>query len=187
MDHDTWRFINTFSGWLSAIGTLVAVAATIYLSRRDKQIQLTVRASKGVVLQPGADTRDVIWIAVRNIGIRSANVSNIYWKVGVWKPSELLQSPSRDPQSSQIPVRLADGETADYTFPVGQYWSTNGAKFREIVRARWSRWLTLRSMKVCVSTTAGKSIEARIDHTLRDYLAEMLATPSEPPSVGRQK
>jgi hypothetical protein len=84
MDRDTWRFINTFSGWLSAIGTLVAVTATIYLSRRDKQIRLTVRASKGVFLQPGEDTRDVIWIAVRNIGIRSAYVSNIYWKVGVW-------------------------------------------------------------------------------------------------------
>lgn len=186
MDRDTWRFINTFSGWLSAIGTLVAVAATIYLSRRDKQIRLTVRASKGFVVRPGgAPVIDVIWIAVRNIGIRSAQGSNIYWKMGVWKPSTLLQTPSGDPASSEIPIRLADGETTDYAFPIEQYWSTNGARFRELVRARWSRWLTLRSMKVCVSTTAGKSIGARIDHTLRDYLAEKLAAPSDPPSVRR--
>lgn len=67
MDKDTWRFINTFSGWFSAIGTLTAVLATIYFARRDKRIHLTVRASHGIFIVPGNHEEDIVWIAVRNV------------------------------------------------------------------------------------------------------------------------
>ena len=38
MDRATWQFINSFSSWLSAIGTVAAVIVALYLARRDKRI-----------------------------------------------------------------------------------------------------------------------------------------------------
>jgi hypothetical protein len=43
MDQETWRFINTFAPWLSAIGTLTAVAVSLYLARRSDRQKLEVR------------------------------------------------------------------------------------------------------------------------------------------------
>lgn len=173
MTKHTWEFINTFSGWASAIGTLAAVVTAIYLSRRDKMIRLTVRASKGIVLHNQVSS-DVVWVAVANIGLRPTKISNMYWKIGFWKPTEFIQTPSSDPNSDQMGVKLADGDTASYVFPIDTFTHTNVEALRRELDRRWSRWWTLRTMKIGVTTSAGTSVESRIDRTLRDHFAEFL-------------
>jgi hypothetical protein len=174
MTKHTWEFINTFSGWLSAIGTLIAVATAIYLSRRDKMIRLTVRASKGIVVHNRISS-DVVWIAVANIGLRATKISNVYWKIGVWKPRVFIQTPSSEPTSDQMGTRLADGDTASYLFQIDTFTRTNAEIFQRELGRRWSKWWTLRTMKIGVTTSTGTSLESRIDRTLRDHFAELLS------------
>jgi hypothetical protein len=41
-DTETWKFINTFAPWVSAIGTIAAVITSLYLAIRDYKIRLKV-------------------------------------------------------------------------------------------------------------------------------------------------
>jgi hypothetical protein len=60
MDRETWRFINTFAPWLSAVGTLVAVAVSLYLARKSNRIELEVSAGlRKVAHLPGG--KDVLF------------------------------------------------------------------------------------------------------------------------------
>lgn len=58
VDEETWKFINTFAPWLSAIGsTLSAVATSLWLAQRDRRVKLSVRASLRIWLIPGGGPR----------------------------------------------------------------------------------------------------------------------------------
>ena len=50
MSQKTWRFINTFAPWLSALGTITAVLVALYLARMDRRIQLEVSAGHRITL-----------------------------------------------------------------------------------------------------------------------------------------
>ena len=68
-------FINTFAGWLSAVGTLLAVIVSLYLARRDSRIRLRVNIGiRKMIIERGVHivkyAPDFILIAVTNVGSR---------------------------------------------------------------------------------------------------------------------
>jgi hypothetical protein len=81
-----WNFINSFSGWLSAIGTLLAVVVSLWLARRDYRIR--VKASVGIrkvlferkIYQTLEEEPDFLIISVTNIGRRVVTVVGLLWK-----------------------------------------------------------------------------------------------------------
>lgn len=42
LHYNTWRFVNTFAPWFSAIGTIAVLITTIYLIRKDKSYYIDV-------------------------------------------------------------------------------------------------------------------------------------------------
>ena len=54
MDRATWEFINSFSPWLSAFGTIAAVVIALYLARVDKRVRLEVSAGIRLMVTPGS-------------------------------------------------------------------------------------------------------------------------------------
>ena len=73
-NEETWKFINTFAPWLSAIGTLMAVAVSLYLARHDKRIRLEVNAGHRLLITEGQKGPHPEYLLIRivNIGHREA-------------------------------------------------------------------------------------------------------------------
>jgi hypothetical protein len=124
---DDWRFINSFSGWLSAIGTLLAVIVSLYLSRQDSRIRLRVHVGidkieatglKGLV---AADSPDYLVITVTNVGRRPATVVSPNWKSRLVPRKALFQLPGAPQLSDRIPIELPDGGIANFVIRLDQF------------------------------------------------------------------
>ena len=92
------------------------VIVSIYLARRDKNIRLDVSAGHRLLVTPGVKGPhpEYVCIMVVNIGHRCAELTGIGWKVGMFKKRHAVQTTSIDGLSSQLPIRLKDGEEAKY-------------------------------------------------------------------------
>jgi hypothetical protein len=116
MDVEFWKFFNSFAPWLSAIGSLSAVILALYLSRQDKRVRLDVSVGHRLLVTPGEKGPHPEYLAIKIINVRhrEAQISNLTWKTGIFKKSYAVQLISRDAMSSSLPIRLKDGEEANY-------------------------------------------------------------------------
>jgi len=174
MDRTTWQFINSFSSWLSAIGTVAAVIVALYLARRDKRIRLQVSAGIRLIVTQGIKGKhpDFLTIRVTNIGHREAQLTNIGWKVGFFRKKHAVQTTMRDGISSDLPVRLKDGEEASYYIPLD---NRNINWMEDFVKDFMSKYPTIisRSIKIIADTSVGTKFESRIEKGLRDRLVKV--------------
>lgn len=182
MDRATWEFINSFSSWLSAFGTIAAVIVALYLARIDKRVRLEVSAGIRLIVTPGVPGPHPEYLAIRivNIGHREVQVTNIGWKVGLLKKKLAVQTTIKDGLSSDLPVRLKDGQEASYCIPLNE--NTNW--LRDFVKDFLPNKYRLRSrfVKVTVNTSIGKSFESQIEKGLRDRLVD-IATNNESTNI----
>lgn len=169
---DTWRFINSFAPWFSALGTISAVVVAIYLARRDKTVRLEVSAGHRLIVTPGTPTPwpEYLCIKVVNVGHRDAQVTNVGWKVGILRKRYAVQTTINDGMSSAIPVRLRDGEEAKYYIPLNDETNWLEDFGRKMLRPFPS--LQVRFVRVQAFTSIGKTYEAPIEPGLREKLIE---------------
>ena len=87
MDSETWRFINTFAPWFSAIGTIAAVIVSLYLARARRPIKLEVRSGHRILVGDSSELKypEYIFIGAINVGHRVAYITNVGWKTGCLK------------------------------------------------------------------------------------------------------
>jgi hypothetical protein len=116
MDVEFWKFINSFALWFSAFGSLSAVICALYLARQDKRVRLEVVVGHRLILTPGEEPPHPSYLAIKvtNIGHREAQLSNLTWTTGIFKKTHAVQVVSSDSISSPMPIRLKDGEEANY-------------------------------------------------------------------------
>jgi hypothetical protein len=161
MSRDTWQFINTFAEWLSAIGTIIAVWVALYLAGRDRRIRLVLQASHEIrMIENTSSLQDTISITVTNMERRTATITRVYWKVGIFK-KEIFYPYSTGllDDSSAFPQELRDGEQAHYRYLTKDFLRTV-AEFRHyyprvsrgIFRLSWVRHIT-----IGVETSSGKT------------------------------
>lgn len=122
LDENTWKFINTFAPWFSATGTIAAVIISLRFARRDKKIRLEVSAGHRLLVTIGAPGphEDFLCIHIVNVGHRDAQVTGVGWKVGIFRKRYAVQTLANDEYSSQLPIRLKDGEEAKYYVPLNR-------------------------------------------------------------------
>jgi len=172
MSQDTWKFINTFAPWFSAIGTLSVVIVSLYLAGRDRNIRLKVSAGHRIIIGPGSAKPypEYLCIYVVNHGHREAQITNIGWKVGIFKKQFAIQSTISDGMSSPLPIRLKDGEEAKYMIPLNE--ETNWLKsFSEKMLQPYPR-LQVHFMKIQAFTSIGKTFESGVERNLKEKLVE---------------
>jgi hypothetical protein len=81
LDQETWRFINTFAPWLSAAGTVTAVAVSLYLARQDRRVRLSVNASIWILQTLGQEDHEE-FITVNVIrSFREITVTGFGWEI----------------------------------------------------------------------------------------------------------
>ncbi len=109
-------------------------------------------------------------IKIVNIGRREAQITNIGWKVGLFRRRYAVQTTTNDGMSSTIPVRLKDGEEANFFIPLNE--QTNW--LRAFARDFLSPFPRIKSrfVKVQVFTSVGRNFEKKIEQGLREKLVE---------------
>lgn len=171
MDTETWRFINSFAPWLSAIGTILAVITSLYLARTSRRIRLQVRAGRRTIVGQGFASTDVVSILITNRGHRVATIQSIGWKIGFFRKQHFLQIPDVPTFSAKLPQKLEDGESASYVFSMNPGQRNNWVEqFKPVISKYKFPQMAAFSMKVQVHTSVGKTFEARIERNLRVLL-----------------
>jgi hypothetical protein len=137
-----WELYNSFSNWLSAIGTIAAVAVSLHLARKSGRPRATVSAGHRLVLVPGskAKPKEVLVFRVVNTGDRSIRVTSIGWRIGVRNTRQAIQM--FDPmQSNPLPVELSHGQEASWVIPLDfgdDPWMKSFARKMLHPNPRWS-------------------------------------------------
>jgi hypothetical protein len=114
-----WVIINSFAPWFSAIGTLTAVAVSLYLANRVSRPRVQVSAGYRIMIETGYKEPYPEFIVIRavNTGDRTVRVTQIGWKVGLCKKRFAVQM--FDPSvSSMLPIELSHGQEAKWYIPL---------------------------------------------------------------------
>jgi hypothetical protein len=166
---ETWEFINTFSPWLSAIGTLAAVLVSLYLSGQDRRIKLRISAHSSFLISQGLPGKPTEYLSIHivNTGRREVQIINIGWKVGLFKKQYAVQTIMRDGISSTLPVRIRDGEEANYFIPLKDSSWLKDFVEKFLHPDPESR---LKHLKIQAVTSVGKKFESKIDKSLQTEL-----------------
>jgi len=171
LDKATWEFINSFSDWFSAIGTLAAVVLALYLARGQSKLKLRISAGHRIMAGLGTGNfPDYLYISIVNTGFRKACITGIGWKVGLFKKSYAIQTTDKSPWSSSLPIDLSDGQEAQYLVPFKGEADWLNVFARDFLGNRpvlTSYFITLQ-----VFTSVGKIFEKRIERNLREKLID---------------
>jgi hypothetical protein len=172
-----WELYNSFSNWLSAIGTLAAVIVSLHLARRSGRPRAAVSVGHRLVVTQGDRGKppEVIVFRIVNTGDRTIRVTNIGWRIGLLKKRHAMQLYDQK-QSSVLPVELAHGQEASWTVPLDareepwlQYFASKMMKP--------NLWLSCATIKAQFHTSVGEVFMARPERSL----VEMLRTAGKAP------
>ena len=162
-DEETWKFINTFAPWLAALGTLAAVATSLYLARRADRVTLEVRVGVRLLMVKGGGSghgTELIWVNVTNLGRRAATLTNLCWRPVPWRKAGFGWHAPENAYSSQFPITLTDGQSAYYAMPTSEFLNLkNVSEFAHKIFSGPDGWLRLRLLRfqVFTSRTASSS------------------------------
>jgi hypothetical protein len=109
-------------------------------------------------------------IGITNIGYREAQVTSIGWKIGYFKKHYATQTLITNGISSKYPIRLKDGEEADYYIPLSgdPYWIES---FVNDFLTKHPKIL-VHFIWIQVGTSIGKVFESKIEKSLRKKILE---------------
>lgn len=156
-----FRFVNSFAPWFSAAGTITAVCVSLWLGLRDNFIRLKLDVDRA---SPMLATVDTVRLSVTNIGTRKVNIVRAYVEKGT-----ILDIKNEPPihqlrTDRTLPRQIEDGAILQIDFPIDALaqqlkddlkltpWWNSGM---------WVGWY-LRTIKVGVVTSTGKSFEIRL-------------------------
>lgn len=165
-DKSTWQFINSFAPWLAALGTLLAVITSLYLARRDKRINISVNADIVTIIDNSNQTKCVC-IEATNIGYRTANIVSIDWKIGIFRKRRMTQVLATNSISSKLPIKLNDGDTANYYFPIEDF-HKNLKNFKKCFRTNFVG-LETKFIFISALTSTGQIFKSRIKGVLQEW------------------
>lgn len=175
-DRDTWKFINTFASWLSALGSLAAVITSLYLARRSDQIRLRISAGVRILVSEGdtpGSRPEYVWVSITNISRRATTLTNLSWKFRLpYMKGVYIWNAPRNPFSSALPITLNDGQTANYALGVKEF----SEKFSEYARSELSGWRNAWKKyfsRFLVATSTGDIFSARIEKSLWDLFRSL--------------
>ena len=174
MDIEFWRFVNSFAPWLSAIGSLSAVALALFLARQDKRVRLDVSAGHRLLVTQGVPGPHPSYLSIRitNIGHREAQISSLTWKTGIFHKAYAVQTISRDDLSSPMPIRLKDGEEANYFIRLDDEHDWLGKFIEDFLPNNY--WLRLKLTRIRVHTTIGSEFATKLEKGFIDLCLERI-------------
>jgi hypothetical protein len=171
----TWECVNSFANWLAAIGTIFISSLALWLSVRDRMINMKVDLTLGLIPNENRSILDriVFIISFTNVGPRPVIVVNHAWSLP-FSRGVIFLMPDLDPQlgslCAKLPLELSDGKGGHVFFDENFFSlleNSQGVFFHENL---FIAWLRIRFFRVHIRTTVGKSVRASIHSGVRKKL-----------------
>jgi hypothetical protein len=172
LDYETWRFINSFAPWLSALGTLTAVVVSLWLARRTERPRVRVRTAIAHVVaerSPGS----VLQITATNLGGRPVTLQNLTWRTGVFRKREYVQFPPDNIWSPRLPAKLDHGEYAMFILPLDGLPAEHDPIAKALSTASFPR-LAVRSVRAGVVLTTGHIFRPRVERSVQRWILDQV-------------
>jgi hypothetical protein len=175
-NENTWKFINTFAPWFSALGTFTAVLISLRIANTANRFQVRVFAARTRLVNMGqrvSEGESVVMVSATNLGRRQARITGLYWR-RLGQRGAFQQIASDHRMSARIPSDLAaDGGRADFVFPESSFLDPRNRGFlRKLFGGRFAR-LRSRFARVGVYTTVGKTFDGKLDKGLVDWFIKL--------------
>ncbi len=167
-----WDLFNGFANWFSAAGSFAAAAAALYIANRASKPTASVSVGHRISIGPGSTAPYPEFVAFRivNTGDRPIRITNIGWKIGVFRKRYALQLHDA-PMSSPLPIDLTHGQEATWYVPLDardEPWLVYFAKGMLLPHYRSAVW----SMRAQFHSSVGFVFETRLEKGLRQKLKE---------------
>lgn len=161
-----WVAVGT---WVAGLATLTAAVVALYLARRSERVRLKVRVGlTEVIIGDGSPFQKHLDISVTNIGERPVTINTVGWAIGKGKHRRYCIQTVSGPFTTQYPVELAHGKTANFmvSFVATPNWSEEFARgFVEDTSGR-----ALKTLVAQIHTSVGQTIEVRPEGNLIEQL-----------------
>jgi hypothetical protein len=119
MDPSNLQFWGVIGTWVASIGTVGAVITSLWFAIHQNTIKLKVSAGlRNLATQGQSDQPEYCCIQVVNVGLRSAKITNVSWRVRRWRTKRQIIQMFGFQQFDDIPKTLAEGEEATFMIPV---------------------------------------------------------------------
>jgi hypothetical protein len=115
-----WELINSFSNWLSAIGTIAAVVVSLWLATKASRLQCNAQVGHRIVIEQGSHGTypEILVFRIVNTGERPFQVNSVGWRVGIFRWRREAMQFYDQAQSSPMPVELQHGQEAKWVVPM---------------------------------------------------------------------
>lgn len=166
MSVEEWKFINTFAPWFSAIGTLLAVCVSLYISYSTRKIELNVSSGIFVFNENGVD-EEYLAINVINTGYRTVFLNSlacISFQVGLFKKTNIgIGHKYIDSQkSSSFPCKLSENETANLFVKI----NNDNVNWLHNFKEEHLKKHSLSTLRIIVYPNVGKPFKVQPDKTI---------------------
>lgn len=171
----TWECINSFANWLSALGTILITGLALWLSVRDRMLNVKANLSLGLVPGNNPNVLDthVYALAFTNVGPRPVTVTNHCWFLP-FKKGVVYLMPQMDRElgrlCSTLPIELTDGKDG-HAFYSDDFFSKLDEPEKFLFhKNRFVAWWRINFFRVRISTTIGKRIKVTVARPVRRRL-----------------
>lgn len=163
---EEWKFINSFAPWLSAIGTLLAVCVSLYISFSTRKIALSISSGIFVFNDNGSD-EEYLAINVTNTGYRTVILNSlmcISFQVGLFKKTNIgIGHKYIDShKSSSFPCKLGENETANLFLKI----NNSNTNWLKNFKKEHLKTHSLSTLRIAVYPNVGKPFKVKPDKTI---------------------
>lgn len=177
---NTWECVNSFSNWISAFGTLIISGMALWLSVKDRLIDLKATLSVGIIPgnNPSILDQEVFILECVNRGPRPVTITNHYWRLPLHR-TKIMFHPNLDPDTgrlcTKLPFELTDGKSAHFFYPIDFF----NARLDEpdkifFPASRVLASFRIRFFSLLVGTSTGTTVRAKIRKGTRKALLAQL-------------
>ena len=168
-----WELINSFSNWLSALGTIAAVVVSLWLATRATRLQCQASVGHRLVIEQGAKENypEIVVFNIVNTGERPIRVTSIGWRVGFFRWRRDAMQMFDRVQSSAMPIELTHGQEARWVFPLQRDEQGWLSSFPGKMLTPHPR-LQSATLRACFFTSVGKTFSIKPERGLLNRLAE---------------
>lgn len=162
------QIVNTVGIWLAAFATVAAVVVSLYLSNRSEKVKLRVTIGIRIMLEgrPLSNRGEHVWVGITNRGRRDAVVSSIGWSIGKGKSKEYCLIREWSVGSSNIPVRLPHGDSANFLISLKEVdWINDFAK-------KFCKQHSIKTLRCLIGTSVGDEVKVIPDGSFLDRLGK---------------
>ncbi|PAO24634.1 hypothetical protein [Enterobacter roggenkampii] len=150
---DKIALFSAIGGWVSGIGTLLAVIISLYLANRRAKVRLKCDAGERIIVtqgaHPDAEHQPGVAITITNLTALPVTITSLGWECG---KKNYWHQMLGDPESARLPKRLEYGEQ-------GFFWISLTGKeetwFEDFAQQLKERGANPQKMKVTVATSSG--------------------------------